>query len=92
MDPGSERVEFVRYPRAEDETLPILTPAFVDLHIHGGFGIDVMAASTDDLRRLDGELRRCGYEGWLATTVTCAPEAALCVLEALPPEGETGLL
>ncbi len=63
----------------------IHVPGFVDIHIHGGFGIDVMQASRPDLERLDDLLReRCGYRGWCPTTVTCPPEAALAVLEALP--------
>ena len=63
----------------------ILVPGFVDLHIHGGFGFDVMDARRADIEALDDRLREeCGYDGWLPTTVTCAPERALAVLEALP--------
>ena len=86
------RVEAVGPDEPLRDDFRILTPGFVDLHIHGGFGIDVMSASSEDLRVLDEKLRGCGYEGWLATTVTCAPGDALRVLEALPPERETGIL
>ncbi len=63
----------------------VFVPGFVDPHIHGGFGIDVMDADRAGIERLDDLLReRCGYDGWLPTTVTCPPERALAVLEALP--------
>lgn len=63
----------------------VFVPGFVDLHIHGGFGLDVMDARTGEIEELDDRLREeCGYDGWLPTTVTCAPEQALAVLESLP--------
>jgi N-acetylglucosamine-6-phosphate deacetylase len=47
-----------------------LAPGFVDIHCHGGNGIDAMSASPKELADLmaffDGE----GYEGVLLTTVT----------------------
>ncbi len=48
----------------------IVAPAFVDLHIHGAFGIDFMTASASDLIRLADGLADEGYEAFLPTTVT----------------------
>ncbi len=61
-----------------------LIPGFVDLHIHGAFGIDVMSASSDDLIQLAESLRREGYAGFLATTVTAPASAVAEVQRKLP--------
>jgi N-acetylglucosamine-6-phosphate deacetylase len=64
----------------------LLIPGFVDIHIHGGFGIDFMTSAASELevlcRRLEGE----GYEGFLATTVTASSDAVLAAISNLPDE------
>ena len=50
----------------------IVTPGFVDIHIHGAFGIDFMSATTDEMNSLCSRLSGVGYEGFLATTVTAS--------------------
>jgi N-acetylglucosamine-6-phosphate deacetylase len=47
-----------------------LLPGFIDLHINGAYGIDVMAASTDDLLRLSHCLAHEGTTAWLPTVIT----------------------
>ena len=42
---------------------------FVDLHIHGAFGVDVTVAERPELDRLSAELARVGYAGFLPTLV-----------------------
>lgn len=61
----------------------VLTPGFVDLHIHGAFGLDFMTADADALGELDRRLRERGYEVWLPTTVTAPPEAVATALRSL---------
>ncbi len=57
-------VDFNRdYPHA------ILAPGFVDIHMHGGAGIDVMLAGTTELPRLNGFLTTHGVTGYFPTTV-----------------------
>jgi N-acetylglucosamine-6-phosphate deacetylase len=64
-------------------------PGFVDIHIHGGFGIDFMTATgSDDVQRLSRELQKVGYEGWLPTTVTAGAEDVKRVLAHLPDDDE----
>jgi N-acetylglucosamine-6-phosphate deacetylase len=62
----------------------ILLPGFVDLHIHGGFGRDVMSGSTEELLDLCERLEEVGYEGFLPTTVTAPPAAVREMMERLP--------
>lgn len=45
------------------------TPSFVDLHIHGAFGVDVVTASPEDLDRLSAGLAARGVAGFLPTLV-----------------------
>jgi len=64
----------------------LLIPGFVDLHIHGAFGIDFMSASADELMTLVGRLESIGYEALLPTTVTAGHAAILGTLQNLPDD------
>ncbi len=44
-------------------------PGFIDIHIHGAIGVDTMAASATDLRRVAEFLGRNGVTAWLPTLV-----------------------
>ncbi|HEX8925717.1 MAG TPA: N-acetylglucosamine-6-phosphate deacetylase [Terriglobales bacterium] len=47
-----------------------LVPGYIDLHIHGAAGYDVMQASDDGLQRMARFLAQRGVSSFLATTVT----------------------
>ena len=47
----------------------LLFPGFVDIHIHGAVGVDLMSAGADDLRRVARFLASEGTTAWLPTTV-----------------------
>lgn len=49
-------------------------PGFIDGHIHGGYGVDVMDAKEDTLLRLAENLPAEGTTSFLATTITQSPE------------------
>jgi len=51
-----------------------LFPGFIDVHIHGGVGVDTMAARAEDLDRVSHFLATRGVTGWLPTLVP-APAA-----------------
>lgn len=55
----------------------VLAPGFVDIHIHGGAGLDLMRALPSDLPRLGAFLATHGVTGYFATTVA-APLDATC--------------
>lgn len=50
----------------------ILLPGFVDLHIHGSAGADVMDATPESLEKMGRFLVRHGVTGFYATTVTAS--------------------
>jgi N-acetylglucosamine-6-phosphate deacetylase len=54
-----------------------LVPGFVDVHVHGAGGHDVMEATPVALDVVATTLARGGTTSFLATTVTAAPDA-LC--------------
>lgn len=48
----------------------LLCPAYIDTHVHGGAGVDVMDDAPDTLDKLAIHKAREGVASWLPTTVT----------------------
>lgn len=46
-----------------------LFPGFIDIHIHGAVGVDMMEAQAGDIRRVGKFLARNGVTSWLPTFV-----------------------
>jgi len=51
-----------------------LSPGFIDIHIHGSGGSDVMDATPEALETLSQSVLQTGTTSLLATTMTMAPE------------------
>jgi N-acetylglucosamine-6-phosphate deacetylase len=73
----------------------ILVPGFVDIHIHGGAGHDVMEAGSDALPPVERLLASHGVSSYFPTTVTAPMDATLAALgrladavEASVPSGD----
>jgi N-acetylglucosamine-6-phosphate deacetylase len=66
----------------------VLVPGFIDIHIHGGAGIDVMLATGSDLSRLGEFLAQHGVTGYFPTTVGAPLDATCFALERLANEIE----
>ena len=85
MDVGSRAA--VRFSRDEFEVLDhsrhLLSPGFIDVHIHGAMGRDVMEGTTEALEAISRFLAAHGTTSFLATTVTASPIATLQAVEAL---------
>jgi N-acetylglucosamine-6-phosphate deacetylase len=62
----------------------LLVPGFVDVHIHGAFGIDFMSADQADLLAMSNRLASLGYEAFLPTTVTAGVTEVERALSCLP--------
>jgi N-acetylglucosamine-6-phosphate deacetylase len=58
-------------------------PGFLDIHIHGGVGIDAMRAAASDLPRLGKFLANHGVTGYFPTTVAAPLDATCEALERL---------
>jgi N-acetylglucosamine-6-phosphate deacetylase len=60
-----------------------LSPGFVDIHIHGGAGLDLMRASLSEFPRLGKFLATHGVTGYFATTVAAPLDVTCSALERL---------
>ncbi|HEV3220822.1 MAG TPA: N-acetylglucosamine-6-phosphate deacetylase [Candidatus Acidoferrales bacterium] len=72
--------EGARMVEAPDATL---VPGFVDVHVHGAGGQDVMAGTAEALETVAETLARGGTTSFLATTVTAAPERLLASAQGI---------
>jgi N-acetylglucosamine-6-phosphate deacetylase len=59
-------------------------PGFIDLHIHGAFGIDFMSATSQELIELANLLYSEGYAGFLPTTITSDSNSIQSAINNLP--------
>jgi len=66
--------------RCEEQTL---VPGFIDVHIHGGGGRDVMEGSREALDVISAVLTKHGTTSFLATTVTASPITTIRAVESL---------
>src|ERR1041385_92696 len=61
----------------------VLAPAYLDIHLHGGSGHDVMEADDAALMAIETMLASRGVAAYLPTTVTAAEDRTLRALEHL---------
>ena len=84
--------EAIPEQQARESGAPLVLPGFIDLHVHGGGGRDIMEGG-DALARVAELHARHGTTAMLATTMT-APEsdldAAFDALQALGPNRSPG--
>ncbi|MEZ0327226.1 MAG: N-acetylglucosamine-6-phosphate deacetylase [Fimbriimonas sp.] len=71
---GTYEIDLVerRFTRVEGWSERLLVPGFVDIHIHGAFGIDFMSSLPEQIVALADQLEQVGYEAFLPTTVTAS--------------------
>ena len=92
LTPGEDGLDLVRFDTKTGEMNDIkkgdpegvLVPGWIDIHIHGAFGIDFMSASAAELKELCNTLAEDGYERFLPTTVTAPVEDIKRALANLP--------
>ncbi len=60
-----------------------LLPGFIDIHVHGGDGADVMDADPDGLARIARFHARHGTTALLATTWAASPETIAAAVEVI---------
>ncbi len=61
----------------------VLAPGFLDIHMHGGAGVDLMRALPSDLPRLGHFLTTHGATGYFPTTVAAPLDSTCAALERL---------
>lgn len=70
-------------PKVVDLGDAALAPGFVDTHIHGAAGHDVMEADRDGLSKVEQMLSQHGVTSYLPTTITAPVDKTLAALETL---------
>ncbi|MFB3813255.1 MAG: N-acetylglucosamine-6-phosphate deacetylase [Terriglobales bacterium] len=78
-----EDADLPRGARLIDLPGAILAPGFVDLHIHGGAGHDVMHADAAELAAIERHLAAHGTTTYFPTTATAPVEDTLQALDRL---------
>jgi N-acetylglucosamine-6-phosphate deacetylase len=68
----------------------LLVPAYIDIHVHGGAGVDVMDDAPDVFDRLAMHKAREGVGNWLPTTVTAPLQMIHRVLERIAQRCHSG--
>ncbi|WP_263078011.1 N-acetylglucosamine-6-phosphate deacetylase [Endozoicomonas sp. Mp262] len=68
-----------------------IMPGFIDLHIHGSGGFDVMDGSYEALNTISKTIAANGVTGFLGTTVTSTWEATLAAFNTINECCKTGL-
>ena len=61
----------------------IVLPGFIDVHIHGATGVDVMDASAAGLQEVSKYLASQGVTGWLPTFVPASDENYASAVDAI---------
>jgi N-acetylglucosamine-6-phosphate deacetylase len=61
----------------------VIAPGFLDIHIHGGSGVDLMRAPVEDVARLGKFLTTHGVTGYFPTTVAAPLDTTFAALDRL---------
>lgn len=77
--------------KASEYDLPIIElssddyviPGFIDIHIHGSRGADIMDADIDALQTISKSLYKQGVTSYLATTMTASNDHILRAMNAI---------
>jgi N-acetylglucosamine-6-phosphate deacetylase len=83
LDEDGRIVEIDSDPRSLAQETTVLASALLDVHMHGGRGIDVMHADDAGMRDLEVYLAHHGVGHFLPTTVTAPVDFTLRALERI---------
>ena len=70
-------------PLVEIDSSSYVIPSFIDIHIHGSNGADVMDADVDALKTISKSIYKHGVTSYLATTMTAPDEDISKSLQAI---------
>jgi N-acetylglucosamine-6-phosphate deacetylase len=78
-----EKVNIPKSAPVIDNRDRVIAPGFVDMHIHGAGGRDLMEGAADAVLAVAHFIARHGTTSFLATTVTAQPDRTLAAVESL---------
>lgn len=83
-----DEVDLPKAARIEEFGNGVLAPGYVDVHVHGGGGFDLMRSDAEAIAGTARYLARHGVTSFLATTVTTAWATTLETVERLAQAGD----
>ncbi|HWR15009.1 MAG TPA: N-acetylglucosamine-6-phosphate deacetylase [Terriglobales bacterium] len=83
LDDDGRLVDIGSDPLSLADETTVLASALIDVHMHGGKGIDVMHADESQMRQLEIFLAEHGVGHFLPTTVTASVDSTLHALERM---------
>src|SRR5437016_5356893 len=78
-----QNMEIPLHARRFDFPDSVIAPGFIDIHVHGGSGHDVMETDSTALAAIERHMARHGVTSYLPTTVTAPEDRILRALEHL---------
>ena len=84
-----DQVQIPANAEGKDFGANVLAPGYVDIHIHGAAGYDVMQADSAGLSRVQSLLAKHGVTSYCPTTVTAPLDPTLRALDRLAKAIET---
>ena len=92
---GDKIISIGEKPEDQDSVIDLssyrVVPGFIDLHIHGSGGHDVMDATYEALDAISATIAANGVTGFLGTTVTSTWDATLQAFENIKTACQKGL-
>jgi N-acetylglucosamine-6-phosphate deacetylase len=85
-----DAIEIPAGARSVDLPDLILAPGFIDIHVHGGAGHDVMEDNGTALAAMERHMARHGVTSYVPTTVTAPLDRTLAAVEHLGKSIATG--
>ncbi|HWR16044.1 MAG TPA: N-acetylglucosamine-6-phosphate deacetylase [Terriglobales bacterium] len=68
----------------------VLAPGFVDIHVHGGAGYDVMQEDREGRARMERHFAKHGVTSYCPTTVTAPLDSTYAALERIAKAAKSG--
>ncbi|MGH9488244.1 MAG: N-acetylglucosamine-6-phosphate deacetylase [Terriglobales bacterium] len=82
-----QELEVASGTRTDDYGDAVLAPGLIDIHVHGGAGVDVMTTEATGIERLRHHLAQHGVTSFVATTMTAPWDKLAAAVERLGSAG-----
>jgi N-acetylglucosamine-6-phosphate deacetylase len=80
---GKQSARLSDYEKVIDGEGDLLVPGFIDIHLHGCGGCDVMDGKTESIEKIASTLAKNGTTSFLPTTVTMPAQATQKAISAI---------
>ncbi len=89
IDAAGARLRLAEGEVVEDVGPAALAPGFIDVHVHGSFGYDLMSGTTEDVHAMATKLPATGATAFFATIASSSPADTLRQVERIAAAART---